>query len=69
MIIKVAAFTVSEKASHTRHSLNIKIIKKLYLTVQKGAGDIVCTDVTSSAASRDSAVKLTTDSYKFWVAH
>ena len=30
--------------------------------------DAVCTHVTSSAASRDSAVKLTTDSYQFWVA-
>ena len=29
----------------------------------------VCTHVTSSAASRDSAVKLMTDSYQFWVAH
>ena len=32
----------------------------------------ICTHVTSSAASRDhgdSAVKLTTDSYQFWVAH
>ena len=52
--------------NHTRHSLNIKIIKKLHLTVQKGA---VCTHVTSSAVSRDNAVKLTTDSYQFWVAH
>ena len=31
--------------------------------------DVVCIHVTSSAASRDSAVKLTTDSYRFWVAH
>ena len=31
--------------------------------------DTVCTNVTSSAASRDSAVKSTTDSYQFWVAH
>ena len=31
--------------------------------------DAVCTHVTSSAASRDSAVKLMTDSYQFWVAH
>ena len=31
--------------------------------------DAVSTHVTSSAASRDSAVKLMTDSYKFWVAH
>ena len=31
--------------------------------------DAVCTHVTSSTASRDSAVKLTTDSYQFWVAH
>ena len=31
--------------------------------------DSVCTHVASSAASRDSAVKLTTDSYPFWVAH
>ena len=31
--------------------------------------DAVCTHVTSSAASRDSAVKLMTDSYQFCVAH
>ena len=31
--------------------------------------DAVCTNVTSSAASRDSAFKLSTDSYQFWVAH
>ena len=31
--------------------------------------DAVCTHQTSSAASRDSAVKLTSDSYRFWVAH
>ena len=43
-----------------------KIIKTLHLTVQKGAG---CTHVTSSAASRGSVAKLTTDSYHFWVAH
>ena len=30
--------------------------------------DAVCTHVTSSAASRDSAVKLTTDSYQICVA-
>ena len=30
--------------------------------------DAVFTHVTSSAASRDSAAKLTTDSYQFWVA-
>ena len=29
----------------------------------------VCTHVTPSALSRDSAAKLTTDSYQFWVAH
>ena len=29
----------------------------------------VCTHVTSSAASRDIADKLTPDSYQFWVAH
>ena len=29
----------------------------------------VFTHVTSSAASRDSAAKLKTDSYHFWVAH
>ena len=51
---------------HTRHSLNMKIIKTLHLTVQN---DAVCTHVTSSAASRDSAAKITTDSYQFWVAH
>ena len=53
---------------HTLHSLNIKIIKKLHLTVQKGAGCCMY-HVTSSAASADGAVKLTTDSYQFWVAH
>ena len=31
--------------------------------------DAVCTHVTLSAESRDSAVKLTADSYKFSVAH
>ena len=31
--------------------------------------DTVCTRVTSSAASRYSAVKLTIDSFQFWVAH
>ena len=31
--------------------------------------DAVCTHVASSAASRDSAVKLMTDSYQLWVAH
>ena len=31
--------------------------------------DAVCTHVTSSAAWPDSAVKLTTDSYKFLFAH
>ena len=31
--------------------------------------DAVCTHVTSSAVLRDSAVKLTHDSYQFWVAH
>ena len=31
--------------------------------------DAVCTHVTSSAASRDRAAKLTTDSYEFLVAH
>ena len=31
--------------------------------------DAVCTHETSSEASRVSAVKLTTDSYQFWVAH
>ena len=29
--------------------------------------DAVCTHVTSSAASRDRAVTLTTDSYQIWV--
>ena len=51
---------------HARHSLNIKIIKKLHLTVKKGAGCCLypC-DVTSS-----SAVNLTTDSYQFCnIAH
>ena len=49
-------------------SLSTKKIKKLQLTVQKGAGCCV-SFVTSSAASRDSAVVLTTGSYQFWVAH
>ena len=40
----------------------------LYLLCRKVL-DAVCTHVTSSAASRDSAVKLTTDSYQFWVAY
>ena len=31
--------------------------------------DAVCTHLTSSAASRDSAAKLTIYSYQFWVAH
>ena len=31
--------------------------------------DAVCTHVTSSAALSDSAVKLTTDLYQFWIAH
>ena len=31
--------------------------------------DAVCTHATSLAASRYSAVKLTTDSYQFWVSH
>ena len=31
--------------------------------------DAVCNHVTSSAASRDSAVKVTTDLYQFWAAH
>ena len=31
--------------------------------------DDVCTHVTSSAASRDSAVKKMTDTYQIWVAH
>ena len=30
---------------------------------------VVCTHVTSSAVSHESAVKLTTDSYQFWIAH
>ena len=31
--------------------------------------DAVCTHVTSSAASRENAMTLTTGSYQFWVAH
>ena len=31
--------------------------------------EAVCPHVTSSAASRDSGVKVTTDSYQCWVAH
>ena len=31
--------------------------------------DAVCTHFTSQAVSRYIAVKLTTDSYQFWVAH
>ena len=45
-----------------------EITKKLHLTCSKVLG-AVCTHLASSAASRDSAVKLTTDSYQFWVAH
>ena len=43
---------------HKRHSLNIKIFKKLNLTVQKGVRCCMY-PCASSAASRDSAVKLT----------
>ena len=31
--------------------------------------DAVCTHVTLSTASRDSAAKFTTNSYQFWVTH
>ena len=43
-----------------------KNYQKLHFTLQKGA---VCTHLTSSAASRDSAAKLTTDSYQLLLAH
>ena len=43
---------------YTRHSLNIKNQKP------PTNWDAVCTHVTSSAVSHDSAVKLTTDSYQ-----
>ena len=43
-------------------SYNIIISKKLHLTVQKGAGCCMYPCAISSAASRDSAVKLITDS-------
>ena len=49
--------------------VNIKIIKKASFNCEEKVLDDVCTHVTSSVESRDSAVKLTTDSYEFWVAH
>ena len=53
---------------HTRHSFNIKKSKSFNWLCRKVL-DAVCTHVASSAASRDSAVKITTDSYQLWVAH
>ena len=61
-------FDVYFQNHHTSHNLCTKIIKKLQLTVQKGAGCLY-THLTSSAASRDSAIKLRTDSYQCCVAH
>ena len=43
--------------------------KKKFIQLCRKVLDAVCTHATSSAASRDSAAKLTTDSYQFWVAH
>ena len=42
---------------------------KSFILLCKKVLDAVCTHVTSSATSRDSVAKLTTDSYQFWVAH
>ena len=56
--------------SYTPQFKKQKIIKKFLLTMQTlKVLDAACTHVTSSAASRDSAVKLSTDSYQFCVAH
>ena len=66
--------SVADMVSYTpqfKHKKNNKK-KPLQITVQKGAGccmPAVCTHVASSAAPRDIAVKLATDSYQFWVAH
>ena len=49
--------------------LNTKNYQKHFNWQCRKVLDDVRTHVTSSAASRDSAVKLTTDSYQFWVAH
>ena len=43
--------------------------QKSFIYLSRKVPDAVCTHVTSSAASRDSAVKLMTDSYQFLVAH
>ena len=43
--------------------------KKSFIYLCRKVLDAVCTHVTSSAASHDSAVKLMPDSYQFWVAH
>ena len=51
--------------SQFKHINNHKSFIELYRKVL----DAVCTHVTSSAASRERAVKLTTDLYQFWVAH
>ena len=42
--------------------------KKSFIYLCRKVLDAVCTHVTPSAASRDSAVKIMTDSYQFWVA-
>ena len=55
-------------ASYSPQFRHIEIIKKLHFLCRKVL-DVVCTHVTSSAALRDSAVKLKTESYQFWVAH
>ena len=51
-------------------SFNTKIIKKKSFNwLCRKVLDAVYTHVTSSAASRDSVVKLTTDSYQFKFEH
>ena len=43
--------------------------QKSFIYLCRRVLDAVCTHVTSSVASRDSAVKLTTDSYQFFVEY
>ena len=59
---------VSYKPQFKHKNNNNNKIIKLQLTCRKVL-DVACTHLTPSAASRDSAVILTTDSYQFWVAH
>ena len=47
----------------------LKYNQKASFNCSKKVLDVVCTHVTSSAASRDSEVKLTTGSYQIWVAN